>query len=249
MGFAIFLNVVKSHLLFSGGVPSSPHNLLFYLTWYVFVHITARDSSAPGSSYKVDSSAPSTATSTAMAGVRSWCDPALRRIVHSAPGAAAVVLMAAEAACFALRQGCFCSFKQPALLLHLHSQWEHFLPAQSSSAPLPAEHPDVDTVWLSAQRAALTKRSVAVSLSSRDNGIFKICGLGREFAWFLNRMAGLGCDTVSSETHFKTELFFFVLTSVFVCKYRISISWPDLLQISVLVWLKGIQTQKLPSGS
>lgn len=81
------------------------------------------------------------------------------------------------------------------------------LPAQSGSAPLPAEHPYVDTVWLSARRAALTKSSVAVSLSSRDNGIFKICGLGREFTWFLNRMAGLRCDMVSSERHFKTELF------------------------------------------
>lgn len=130
MVYAIFLSVVKSRLLFSGGVPSSPRNLLFYLTLYVFVHITARDSSAPGSSYKVDSSAPSTATSTATAGVRSWCDPALRRIVHGAPGAVAVVLMAAEAACFALRQGCFRSFKQPALLLHLHSQWEHFASAE-----------------------------------------------------------------------------------------------------------------------
>ena len=34
--------------------------------------------------------------------------------------------------------------------------------------------------------------------------------MGREFTWFLNTMAGLGFSIVSSETHFKEELCFFL---------------------------------------
>jgi len=70
--------------------------------------------------------------------------------------------------------------------------------------------------------------------------------MGREFTWFLNTMAGLGFSIVSSETHFKEELCFFL--DGLVCKYRVSISRPALPQICVLAWLKGSHTHKLPSG-
>lgn len=136
--------------------------------------------------------------------MRTWCKPALCITVHAAPGAAIVIFVAV---CFFLWQGCFYSLIQPGLLLHLHSQWERFASAEQQCSST-HRAPGVDTLWLSAQRTALTKSLVTVHLRSRDNGILKIGGVGWEFTWLLNRMAGLGCDTVSSEMHFKIEPFF-----------------------------------------
>lgn len=52
---------------------------------------------------------------------------------------------------------------------------------------------------------------------------------GESLLVLLNIMAGLYFGIVSSETHFKVELGIF-LRSLFVCKYRVSISRPGLLQ-------------------
>lgn len=65
------------------------------------------------------------------------------------------------------------------------------------------------------KRTALTQSSVPDSLCCWDNGISKIWGSGREFASLLNIMAGAGFGIVSSETHFKAELCFYL--DGFVC--------------------------------
>lgn len=114
-------------------------------------------------------------------------------------------------------------------------------PVQNSSTPLPTNYSDADSVWLSTKRTA---QPLLVFIPE----IMGFARYGESLLVFLNKMAWLGFGIVSSETHFKEELRVFFLMSLFVCKYRVSISRSGLLQVCVIAWLKAIHIQKLPSG-